>query len=126
MKSSNWVSTAAAPPDKSTLFGTAAVAEEQYVRIWVTRMLLKDSTQWFTTLYPAVYSIVHLSYGNSDVDLTNIVGPKQLGDLKAADTNHSLDINQAMTGPSPVPRGLDPGELWPRPDADFEPTLELP
>jgi hypothetical protein len=68
-------------------------------------MLLSESMKWLTTVYPAVYSVVHLHFGDSDQDLANIAGPKQLGNLKPADQDHSLLINQPMTGLLPFRGG---------------------
>jgi len=94
------------PADGSTgVIGQTALSGQHYVRLWVNRMLLADSTEWFTTLYPAVYSVVHLHFGDNDLDLANLAGPKQLGDLKPADMNHSLSINVPMTGLLPFRGG---------------------
>jgi hypothetical protein len=105
VKSSNYVSSSLSPDQIKTASGTPAAANQHYVRIWATHMLLSESMKWLTTVYPAVYSIVHLRFGDDDQDLANLAGPKQLGNLKPADQDHSKLINQPLTGLLPFRGG---------------------
>jgi hypothetical protein len=105
VKPSNYINDALSSEQKTSLIGQAAVAGQHYVRLWVTRMMLKDSTEWFTKLYPGVYSIAHLRFGDNDVDLANLAGPKQLGDLKPASLDRSLQLDNPMTGLLPFRGG---------------------
>jgi hypothetical protein len=105
VKPHNYLNSTLTSDEIKAATGTLAEANKHYVRIWVTRMLLAENMQWLATVYPAVYSAVHLNFGDTDVDLTNIAGPKQLGNLKPADQDHSLAVNQAMTGLLPFRGG---------------------
>ncbi|HWA72258.1 MAG TPA: hypothetical protein VG937_07995 [Polyangiaceae bacterium] len=50
-----------------------------YFRIWMPSMFLKKEVAWFSTLYPAVHSLVKLTFGDNQVELPNIADSTKLG-----------------------------------------------
>jgi hypothetical protein len=90
---------------RKKLSGLAAVAETHYVQLLVTRMMLANGQVWFSKRYPSVYSIVETRYGDNSLELSNVAGPKKLGDLKPASLDKSLIVNQPLTGKLPFRGG---------------------
>lgn len=105
IKQDHYIDNAITAEQKAALIGQAAVSGQHYVRVWVSRMMLGNDTSWFQQLYPAVYSVTTLGYGDQYQDLTNLAGPKQLGDLKPTSLNRSLRLDTTMTGLLPFRGG---------------------
>src|SRR6185436_19860400 len=43
-----------------------------YIRLRLASMFLKKQTEWFSTWYPAVHSIVRFDFGNRSIEVPNI------------------------------------------------------
>ncbi|MBV8138953.1 MAG: hypothetical protein JO121_25500 [Deltaproteobacteria bacterium] len=50
-----------------------------YVRLWLSEMFLRKHVQWFTTLYPAVHSLVGFQFGSQRVNIPNIADSSRIG-----------------------------------------------
>lgn len=70
---------------------------EQYLRLTLAEMFLKNDREWFTAYTPAVYSAVSLTFGNSKEELSHVAGPSGLKDLKAGAANRSVTLNYPLT-----------------------------
>ncbi len=73
------------------------VAEQHYVRLWLTEMFLRDGGRWFTSRYPLTYSLVSLDFGDQKgAEWANVSGKNKL-DIKQTDLGRSLLYNYPMT-----------------------------
>lgn len=50
-----------------------------YIRLRVASMYLRKETQWFTSWYPAVHTVVRLGFGDRTVELPNIADSARVG-----------------------------------------------
>src|SRR5262249_52291121 len=55
------------------------VAEDHYVRLWLSEMFLKNDRKLFREFQPVVHSSVRLTYGSSTKELPYVAGPQDLG-----------------------------------------------
>lgn len=76
--------------------GLSPVAEEHYVRIWLSEMFLRENGSWFTKRYPLTYSLVELSAAGKTTEFANVSGKNRL-DIKQADLGRSLLYNYPLT-----------------------------
>lgn len=87
-------------PDGQNLTSTknakVAVAEQNYVRIWLAEMFLKNDNKWFTSRFPLAYSLVGLEYAARKVELANVSGKNRF-EIKQPDLGKSILRNYALT-----------------------------
>jgi hypothetical protein len=80
-------------PNRSTV---SPVAEQHYIRLWLTEMFLRENSTWFTKRYPLTYSLVEMSYGGKSAEFANVSGKNKL-EIKQTDLGRSLLYNYPMT-----------------------------
>ncbi len=56
-----------------------AKAGLHYFRLRLAQMFLNHKVAWFQSLYPAVHSLVRLSFGNQQVEIPNVADSTRLG-----------------------------------------------
>jgi hypothetical protein len=78
---------------------------EQYFRITVAEMYLKNDKEWFTNRSPAVYSVVSLRFGDKQEVFSHVSGPSGLKDLKAESLNRGVTINYPLMALTPFNGG---------------------
>jgi len=76
--------------------GVAAVAEQHYIRLWISDMFLKNDNKWFSSRFPLAYSLIGLTYGGQKTEITNISGKNQF-DIEQPDIGKSILQNYALT-----------------------------
>ena len=80
----------------TTKKGTQAVAEQHYVRIWLSEMFLKSNNVWFTSRFPLVYSLVGLQYAGKNLELANVSGKNRF-EIKQPDLDRSILRDYPLT-----------------------------
>ena len=65
----SWIPQAQVDAPTATRTLTAGV---HYIRLRLASMCLKKQTEWFTSWYPAVHSVVRFEFGNQVVEIPNI------------------------------------------------------
>lgn len=71
---------------------------EQYFRVVLVEMFLRNDRNWFTDYAPAVYSLVTLRFGDREETVSHVAGPTPLNDLKKASSeNRSVTLNYPLT-----------------------------
>jgi hypothetical protein len=86
------------------------VAGQDYFRVWLVEMFLKNDRDWFSAWYPAVLSAVSFQFGGNPQVVSNVISqskqkdllPKDLG---SSDLNKFLAMNREMTGLLPFNEG---------------------
>jgi hypothetical protein len=78
---------------------------EQYFRITLAEMFLKDDRDWFTDYSPAVYSVVKLRFGDKEETFSHVAGPSGLKDLRATSLNEGVTIDYPLTALMPFNGG---------------------
>jgi hypothetical protein len=79
-----------------TFPSTALKSGEQYFRITMAEMFLKNDKEWFTKRAPAVYTVISLRFGDKEEVLSHVSGPSGLKDLKAESLNRGVTINYPL------------------------------
>lgn len=94
--------------------GTAADAREilpgeNYFKVWLVEMFLKNDRDWFSSWYPAVHAAVSFQFGGSPQVLSSVISqakkdliPKDLG---ASDLDRFVTMNSELTGLLPFNDG---------------------
>jgi hypothetical protein len=96
--------------DASMADSRTLTAGENYFRVWLVEMFLKNDRDWFSSWYPAVYSAVTFQFAGSPQVLTSVVNqskqkdlvPKDLG---AGDLNKFVIMSRELTGLLPFNDG---------------------
>lgn len=87
-------------PPGNDLTGEAAgvrpVAEEHYLRLWISELYLENDRRWFTTRFPLAYSMVALKYGDQKSEIANVSGRNRF-DITQADLGRSVLRNYPLT-----------------------------
>jgi hypothetical protein len=76
--------------------GTAAVAEQHYVRLWISEMFLKNDKKWFSERFPLAYSLIGIEYAGQKTEIANISGKNRF-EIKQADLGHSILHDYPLT-----------------------------
>jgi len=76
---------------------TALKAGEQYFRLWLVQMFLKNDRAWFASWHPAVHSAVTFTFGSETQVVTNVAGPSQLKDVKPDNLDRFITFNRPLT-----------------------------
>lgn len=69
--------------------GLKAIAEQHYVRLWISDLFLKNDNKWFSSRFPLVYSLIGLDYGGQRTELANISGKNRFA-IQQADLGRSI------------------------------------
>lgn len=88
----------------------ALVAGQDYFRIWLVEMFLKNDRNWFSGWYPAVLAAVSFQFGGASQVVSNVISqakqkdllPKELG---TGDLNKFVRMNSELTGLLPFNEG---------------------
>jgi hypothetical protein len=76
--------------------GLSPVAEEHYLRIWLSEMFLREDGSWFAKRYPLTYSLVELTAAGKTTEFANVSGRNRL-DIKQTDLGRSLLYHYPLT-----------------------------
>jgi hypothetical protein len=76
--------------------GTVAVAEQHYIRMWLSEMFLHSGERWFSDRFPLTYSLVGVEYAGQKVELANVSGKNKF-EIKQPDLDKSILRNYALT-----------------------------
>ena len=77
--------------------GTAAAADQHYVRLWFSELFLQKDSEWFTSRFPLGYSLIGHKYGDQPkVEFANVAGKNKF-DIGQVDQSRSVMRNFAMT-----------------------------
>lgn len=85
--------------------GLKAVAEQHYVRLWISDLYLKNDNKWFSARFPLVYSLIGLDYGGQRTELANVSGKNKFA-IKQADLGKSILQGYALTPLLPFHGGI--------------------
>ena len=85
--------------------GLKAVAEQHYVRLWISDMYLKNDNKWFSSRFPLVYSLIGLDYGGQRTELANVSGKNKFA-IKQADLGKSILQGYSLTPLLPFHGGI--------------------
>lgn len=86
--------------------GAPCTAGTHYFRVWLAEMRLARDRDWFATQYPAVHALVHLQFGDQEIDLPRIVGPLALPELDAAHLGEVIHLDHPLTPLLPYNGGI--------------------
>jgi hypothetical protein len=89
--------------DGSAADDHALAAGQDYFRIWLVEMFLKNDRDWFSAWYPAVLSAVSFKFGGNPQVVSNVISQAKQKDLlpkdlEKSDLNKFLTMNREMTG----------------------------
>jgi len=91
--------------DGRTMPSSPIRSGEQYFRITLAEMFLKNDRNWFTNYSPVVYSVVKLRFGDKEETFSHVAGPSGLKDLRAQSLNKGVTINYPLTALMPFNGG---------------------
>jgi hypothetical protein len=75
-----------------------------YIRLRLASMFLSKETEWFSSWYPAVHSIVRLKFGDQTIEVPNIADATRLG-TKQTDRGDVIARNFLLTPTLPFKGG---------------------
>ena len=88
------------------------LADRGYFRIWVTRMCLAHSTDWFSTRYPSVHAFVDFDFGGGDrLEIASLAGPSHLAEVDKAHLDQVMSLNHVVSPLTPFKGGTVTVEL---------------
>lgn len=76
--------------------GLRPVAEQHYLRLWMSELYLRNDRKWFTTRFPLAYSMVGLQYGDQKSEIANVSGRNRF-EITQADLGRSVLRNYPLT-----------------------------
>jgi hypothetical protein len=86
--------------------GSRCEAGTHYFRLWLAEMRLARDQSWFVTRHPALHALVHLQFGDEEIDLPRIVGPRALPGLDAPTLGQAIHVDCPLTPLLPYNGGV--------------------
>ncbi len=78
---------------------------EDYFRLVLAEMYLKDDKHWLRDVYPVVHSLVTLTYADQQVELPYVAGPGNMQNMTSSNLSTFLSLNHPLTGLLPYRGG---------------------
>lgn len=76
-----------------------------YVRLRLANMFLNKQTQWFSTWYPAVHSVVRFNFGDKSIEVPNVADATRVG-MKQTNEGDFIARNFLLTPTVPFNGGV--------------------
>jgi hypothetical protein len=81
-----------------TLDQIPMAATENYFRLWLKEMYLKDDREWFVNRYPVVHSLVKFQFGdNPEVIIPHVAGSTNIAELKSESLGNVIQMSHRLT-----------------------------
>jgi esterase/lipase superfamily enzyme len=106
----------------------ALTAGDDYFRLWLCEMYLKNNRDWFSNWHPAVATSVRFQYGNHDETVTHLAGESRLKDVNNKNLDRVIGLNYPLTALVPFQGGtieLDAGLLALQGGSDVKAFLKV-
>src|SRR2546428_8691346 len=73
------------------------LADQDYLRLWLTEMFLSDDRRWCRNVYPVVHSLVKLTFGGQSLELPYVGGPLNIQEINVNNLSRAISLNHQLT-----------------------------